>query len=114
VRELRIDGKAFTVNQTGRDARLDHPPSVPDQSTADPWANSEAQVRCEARTDRDRSRQIESRIDLPYQMIFGSRLAKVKLVEQLTLVNLPTARSWIDLAEIRVTTTESRFATSLN
>jgi hypothetical protein len=47
-------------------------------------------------------------------MIFGSRLAKVKLVEQLTLVNLPTARSWIDLAEIRVTTTESRFATSLN
>ena len=58
--------------------------------------------------------QIESRIDLPYQMIFGSRFAKVKLVERLTLVNLPTARSWIDLAEIRVNTTESRVATSLN
>ena len=58
--------------------------------------------------------QIESHIDLPYQMIFGNCLAKVKLVERLTLVNLPTARSWIDLAEIRVNTTESRVATSLN
>src|ERR1700723_2022085 len=35
--------------------------------------------------------KIESSIDLPHQMIFGNRLAKVKLVEQLTLVTLQTA-----------------------
>src|ERR1700739_2890383 len=35
--------------------------------------------------------QIERRIDLPHQMIFRNRLAKMKLVEQLTLVNLQTA-----------------------
>src|ERR1700722_12149571 len=35
--------------------------------------------------------KIESSIDLPHQMIFGNRLAKMKLVEQLTLVTLQTA-----------------------
>src|SRR5208282_1672351 len=35
--------------------------------------------------------QIESSVDLPHQMIFGNRLAKVKLVKQLTLVTLQTA-----------------------
>src|SRR6188472_2658699 len=35
--------------------------------------------------------QIESSIDLPHQMIFGDRIAKTKLVEQLTLVTLQTA-----------------------
>src|SRR5712664_4417098 len=35
--------------------------------------------------------QIESSIDLPYQMIFRNRVAKTKLVEQLTLVTLQTA-----------------------
>src|ERR1700723_2784776 len=35
--------------------------------------------------------KIESSIDLPHQMIFGNRLAKMKLVEQLTLVILQTA-----------------------
>jgi hypothetical protein len=58
--------------------------------------------------------QIESSVDLPHKMIFGDRIAKTKLVEQLTLVTLQTARSWIDLAENRVTTTESRFVASLN
>jgi hypothetical protein len=58
--------------------------------------------------------KIQSSVDLPHQMIFGNRVAKMKLVEQLTLVTLQTARSWIDLAEIRVNTTESRFATPLN
>jgi hypothetical protein len=58
--------------------------------------------------------QIESRIDLPHQMIFGDRVARTKLVEQLTLVTLQTARSWIDLAEIRVNTTESRFTAGLD
>ena len=53
--------------------------------------------------------QIERRVDLPHQMIFGDRIAKLKLVEQLTLVTLQTA-----LAEIRVNTTESRFEGYLN
>src|SRR6185295_15784534 len=35
-------------------------------------------------------RQIESSVDLPNQMIFRNRLAKTKLVEQLTLVTLQT------------------------
>jgi hypothetical protein len=35
--------------------------------------------------------QIESSIDLPHQMIFRDRVAKTKLVEQLTLVTLQTA-----------------------
>src|ERR1700726_3991042 len=35
--------------------------------------------------------QIESGIDLPHQMIFRNRIAKMKLVEQLTLVTLQTA-----------------------
>jgi hypothetical protein len=47
-------------------------------------------------------------------MIFRNRIAKTKLVEQLTLVTLLTARSWIDLAAIRVNKTESRFAAGLN
>jgi hypothetical protein len=47
-------------------------------------------------------------------MIFGNRVAKMKLVEQLTLVTLQAARSWIDLIENRVNTTESRFAICLN
>ena len=56
--------------------------------------------------------QIESSIDLPHQMIFGNRVAKVKLVEQLTLFVLQTAP--LALAEIRVSRTESWFAASLN
>src|SRR4249920_45464 len=35
--------------------------------------------------------QIESSVDLPHQMIFRDRIAKTKLVEQLTLVTLQTA-----------------------
>src|ERR1700685_3589405 len=35
--------------------------------------------------------QIESRIDPPHQVIFGHRVVKTKLVEQLTLVTLQTA-----------------------
>jgi hypothetical protein len=57
-------------------------------------------------------RQIESSVDLPHQMVFEDHVAKMKLVEQLTLVTLQTARSWIDLTEIRVK--ESRFAARLN
>src|SRR3974390_3549266 len=35
--------------------------------------------------------QIESSVDLPHQMIFGDRIAKMKLIKQLTLVTLQTA-----------------------
>src|ERR1043165_618825 len=35
--------------------------------------------------------KIESSIDLPHQVIFGNRVAEMKLVEQLTLVTLQTA-----------------------
>jgi hypothetical protein len=33
--------------------------------------------------------QIESRVDLPHQMVFGDRVAKMQLVELLTLVTGP-------------------------
>jgi hypothetical protein len=52
---------------------------------------------------RNTQLQIESRIDLPHQMIFGNRVAKVKLVEQLTLVALLTAHHG---------STSSRFAST--
>jgi len=47
-------------------------------------------------------------------VIFGNRVAKVKRVEQLTLVTLQTARSWIDLIEIHVNNMGSRFVACLN
>jgi hypothetical protein len=46
-------------------------------------------------------------------MIFRNRITKMKLVKQLTLATLD-GPSWIDLAENRVNTTESRFAAGLN
>jgi hypothetical protein len=58
--------------------------------------------------------QIESSVDLPYHMIFRDRVAQMKLVEQVTLVNSSDGPSWIDLAAIRVSRTESRFAAYLN
>src|ERR1700749_4473470 len=36
-------------------------------------------------------RQIQSGVDLPHQMVFGNRVAEMKLVKQLTLVTLQTA-----------------------
>jgi hypothetical protein len=54
--------------------------------------------------------QIESSVDLPHQVIFGNRVAKTELVEQLT----SDGPSWIDLTENRVNTTESRFTACLN
>jgi hypothetical protein len=54
--------------------------------------------------------QIESSVDLPHQVIFGNRVAKTELVEQLT----SDGPSWIDLTENRVNTTESCFTACLN
>jgi hypothetical protein len=47
-------------------------------------------------------------------VILGDSVAKMKLVEQLTLGHSSDGPSWIDLAEIRVNVTESRFAACLN
>src|ERR1700693_4360964 len=47
--------------------------------------------------------KIENSIDLPHQMVFRNRVAKVKLVEQLTLVTLQTAHHG---------STSSRFAST--
>ena len=58
--------------------------------------------------------KIESSIDLPNQVIFGNRVAEMKLVEQLNLGHSSDGPSWIDLAAIRVNTTESRFLACLN
>jgi hypothetical protein len=58
--------------------------------------------------------QIESCIDPTNQVIVRHRVFEVKLVEKLNLFALQTARSWIDLAEIRVNTRESRLERYLN
>src|SRR5580704_11209869 len=47
--------------------------------------------------------QIESRVNLPHQMIFRNRVAEMKLVEQLTLVTLQMAHH---------RSTSSRFAST--
>src|SRR6266404_6617667 len=58
--------------------------------------------------------KIERSIDLPHQMIFGNRAAKMKLVEQLTLVTLQTAHHGSTSPRFASDTTESRFVASLN
>jgi len=56
--------------------------------------------------------QIESCIDPPNEVIVRHRVCEVKLREKLTRFALQTAHH--DLAEIRVSTTESRFEGYLN
>ena len=58
--------------------------------------------------------KIESSIDLPHQVILRHRVAKLKLVETVDLGHSSDGPSWIDLAEIRVNATESRFVACLN
>jgi hypothetical protein len=58
--------------------------------------------------------QIESGIDLPHQLIFRNRVAKMKTGRTVGLARSSDGPSWIHLAEIRVNTTESRFAAYLN
>jgi hypothetical protein len=60
-----------------------------------------------------RRKQIESSVDLPHQVIFGNRVDKTELVEQLT-GHSSDGPSWIDLTENRVNTAEPRFTASLN
>ena len=55
--------------------------------------------------------QIESSVDLPHQMIVGDRIAKMKLVEQLTF--LQTAHHGSTPPRIRVNTTDHRVSQSI-
>jgi len=55
-----------------------------------------------------RKLQIERRIDPLGEVIVRHRIFKVELVEKLTLL-ASDGPSWIDLVEIRLSTTESRF-----
>ena len=91
---VSVDGGGGSQRHTLRSASGS---SAPDRSTGDPWTNNEEPIRCEAKTDR-------SSVDLPHQMIFGNRIAEMKLVEQLTLVTLQTAHHG---------STSSRFASTL-
>ncbi|KRR15042.1 hypothetical protein CQ13_37445 [Bradyrhizobium retamae] len=103
----------FTTDQPLRADRKDIPHDQhPDhQLRIDRRATHRRIMRCRFAA---KPGQIESSVDLSHQMIFGNRVAKMKLLEQLTLVTLSDGPSWIDLAKIRVSTTESRFAACLN
>ena len=80
----------FTADQPLRADRKDIPHDQhPDhQFRIDRRATHGRIVRCKFAA---KPGQIESSIDLPHQMIFRNRVAKMKLVEQLTLVTLQTA-----------------------
>src|ERR1700755_709132 len=58
--------------------------------------------------------QIESSVDLPYQMILRNRGANTKLVGKLPLAPLQPAPHCLDLPKIRLKRTESRLPASLN
>src|SRR4051812_5150082 len=81
-------------------------PSLP-VSTGDPWTNSEGQVRCEARTDRELRRS-----SAPGDLRGQRRLDEAH--RTVDLGHSSDGPSWIDLAENRFNTTESRFAACLN
>src|ERR1700689_1487505 len=81
--------------------------SVPDRSTGAPWTNSVVQVRCEARTDR-----APHRSSAPDDLQEPRRQDETRRTADLG--HSSDGPSWIDLAENRVNTTESRFVASLN
>src|SRR4029077_20760562 len=81
--------------------------SVPDRSTGDPWTNNGVQVRSGARTDREQCRS-----SAPCDLRERHRQDETR--RTVDLGHSSDGPSWIDLAEIRVTTTESRFAACLN
>src|ERR1700674_5299282 len=80
----------LTTDQPLRADRKDIPHDQhPDhQLRIDRWATHGRIMRCKFAA---KPGKIESGVDLPHQMIFGNRVAKMKLVEQLTLVTLQTA-----------------------
>src|SRR6476661_10470783 len=81
--------------------------SVPDRSTGDPWTNNGVQVRSGARTDREQCRS-----SAPCDLRERHRQDETR--RTVDLGHSSDGPSWIDLAENRVTTTESRFAACLN
>src|SRR5579872_766691 len=81
--------------------------SVPDRSTGDPSMNNEAQARCEARKDR-----AQYRSSAPNDLQEPRRQDETR--RTVDLGHSSDGPSWIDLAENRVTITESRFAVGLN
>src|SRR6266480_2859673 len=80
----------FTTDQPFRTNRKDisHDQHPDHQLRIDRWTTHQRIMRCKFAA---KPGQIESSVDLPHQMIFGDRVAKMKLVEQLTLVTLQTA-----------------------
>src|SRR4029450_6273869 len=81
--------------------------SVPDRSTGAPSTNSEMLVHREARTDREQHRS-----SAPDDLREPRRQDETR--RTVDLGHSSDGPSWIDLAEIRVNTTESRFAACLN
>src|ERR1700730_9699222 len=81
--------------------------SAPDRSTGDPWTNNELQVHCEARKDREQHRS-----SAPDDLRGPRRRDETR--RTVDLGHSSDGPSWIDLAAIRVNTTESSFAASLN
>src|SRR5437588_10608185 len=80
--------------------------SVPNRSTDDPWTNNEVLVHCEARTDREQCRS-----SAPNDLREPRRQDETR--RTVDLGHSSHGRSWIDLAEIRVNVTESRFVACL-
>src|SRR5664279_3743814 len=81
--------------------------SIPDRSMGDPSTSNEVLVRREARTDRGQHRSFE-----PNDLREPRRPDETR--KTVDLGHSSDGPSWIDLAEIRVNTTESRFAACLN
>ncbi len=81
--------------------------SAPDRSRADPGTSNEVEVRCEARKDREQRRS-----SAPDDLREPHRQDETRTT--FDLGHSSDGPSSIDLAEIRVSTTESRFADHLN
>src|SRR5215207_8623362 len=108
ARKCRMIGRSAAPS--GSQTRTPRPASgssVPDRSTGDPSTNSEVQVRCEARTDREQHRS-----SAPDDPRAPRRQDETR--RTVDLGHSSDGPSWIDLVEIRVNTTESRFAACLN
>src|SRR6202050_5931665 len=103
-----LHGRSITPNGSQRHIpRSAYGSSVPDRSTVDQWKNNEEQVRREPRTDR-----AQCRSGAPDDLRGPRRQDETrKIVDPGHSSDGP---SWIDLAENRVTTTESRSAARLN
>src|ERR1700736_1784134 len=80
----------FTTDKPLRADRkhIPHDQHPDHQLWIDRWATHGRIMRCKFAA---KPGKIESSVDLPHQMIFRNRVAKMKLVEQLTLVTLQTA-----------------------